>query len=95
MKAILNVNHNSAYSHQNLLTFNVNMIVSENLINLNFKGFTADFSAKEIIVIDFEKEMQAAFDDFNFSGNSKRYNFLKNYQEIHKIKFEPIFNCPA
>lgn len=97
MKAILKVHKNSAYANYNGLTFEVNSIVSNKLLNLQFDGFTADFSCKEVIIVDINTELQRSYDDANWNSNNyKTNNWLINYcAENNILATAPTYNCPA
>ncbi len=100
MKAIIKVNKNSSYANLNGLTFDVNMIVGRKLLNISTDGLTtADFSIKEVMIVDIQNELQHAFDNNNFHGgfrNSDTLAFLQNYISENNIQVEePQYNCPA
>lgn len=86
MKAIIKVNKNSAYAKYNYLTFEVNYIVNGSLININIKGANVDFSFKEVIIVDFEKEINKFFLDFS----AGEIFFILNYRHINKINYSPV-----
>ena len=85
MKAIIKVNKNSSFAKYNYLTFDVNYIVGGNLININVKGANVDFSFKEVIIVDFEKEINKNFNDFSVN----QMFFILNYRHINKISYYP------
>ena len=67
------------------LTFEVNYIVNGSLININIKGANVDFSFKEVIIVDFEKEIDDFFSDFS----AAEIFFILNYRHINKISYYP------
>lgn len=95
MKAIVNVKKtSSAYKH-NLKTFEV-MNVFGPLINLKIEdNLTMDFSYREVIIVDFEKEIQSAYDTYNWNGNKRLLDFLQSYSKHNKLLFDLEYNCPA
>ena len=94
MKAIVNVKKGSFLHNLNGKTFDVVECMSS-IVSLNINGITTDFSHKEIIVVDIEKELQKEYDNFNW-GSKNCYNNLDRYREINKIKgCTQIYNCPA
>jgi 3-deoxy-D-arabino-heptulosonate 7-phosphate (DAHP) synthase class II len=102
MKAIItNIKKRSAYAKYNGLTFEVKEVLST-LIALqipdeNGKLNTVDFTFKEVMIVDFEQELQRAYCNANWDNKYLRhFNNLKNYQEIKKIqKIHLQYNCPA
>lgn len=80
MKAIINVNKNSAYAHLNGKTFWVKEVLS-NLVAINIDGFTVDFHHAEVLIVELAAEMQSAFNAYNWGGGNSatRYNNLKSY----------------
>ena len=96
MKAIVNVNANSAYANFNGYTFEVKEVLSK-IVALNINGNTVDFSHNEVLIVDFTKELQAAYDDANW--NSSRMAMLHNlraYKIANKIADVVLtYNCPA
>lgn len=104
MKAILRVPRGSSYAKYNGRTFEVNGIMY-GLFNLQFPAqpdalghplipeFTADFSHKEVLIVDIEQEMQKARELSDWYGGQKTSNFLalQRYCEANKIKAETHF----
>lgn len=80
MKAIINVNKNSAYAHLNGKTFWVKEVLS-NLVAIDIDGCTIDFHHTEVLIVELAAEMQSAFDACNWGGgdSATRYNNLKAY----------------
>lgn len=80
MKAIINVNENSAYAHLNGKTFPAKELMST-LVAMDIYGTTVDFQHQEVLIVDLDAEMQSAYDAFNWGGgnNATKYNNLKNY----------------
>jgi len=99
MKAILKVNKGSSYAKYNYRTFGVNSIMN-GLFNLTFPAqtdaigmplipeFTADFSYKEVLIVDIETEMQNLREMSDWYGGQHTYNFLRlsDYCDARKIK---------
>lgn len=88
MKAILKVNKNSSYSHLNGHTFKVNMFIGDKLINLQFEDHTADFSNKEVFIVDVQSEMQSLYNSHNWyggSGNRIQLDWLEKYCLVNNI----------
>jgi hypothetical protein len=84
MKAIIKVNKNSSFAKHNYLTFDVKEVLSKNLIALNINGVTTDFSVKEVIVVDFAKEINSRLN----KDVTIELMFLWNYQHINKIAYQ-------
>lgn len=93
MKAIVNVNKNSAYAHLNGLTFEVAEILTT-LFALDVNGTKTDFGHKEVIIISLQEELQIAYDNHNW-GYKNDYLSLCLYARMNGIKFEAKYNCPA
>jgi hypothetical protein len=95
MKAIINVNKNNQYSKYNGLTFDVKEILNS-IVSLDVNGITTDFSFNEVMIVDFQEELQKAYDDFNWDGSSRRYSKLLKYQDFNGLKpIKLTYNCPA
>ena len=84
MKAIVKVNKSSSCAKHNYLTFDVKEIVSRNLIALDINGVTTDFSPKEVIIVDFAKEINSRLN----KDVTIELMFLWNYQHINKIAYQ-------
>lgn len=87
MKAIVNVHKNSAYSHLNGLTFEV-VGFGANFAALDIDGVFTDFTHKEIIICDFQKELKESFNKWASKNKANDYSTLSAYQLTNKIKFE-------
>jgi hypothetical protein len=99
MKAIIKVNNQSAYSKYNFLTFEVKEVLRD-IISIKIEeNLSADFSIKEVIIIDFNKEYQKAYDANNWGANWKNsacFNFLCEYALFNNICAKKLeYNCPA
>ena len=89
MKAVIALPNGSAYAHLNGHTFDVHEILS-NIIVLDIEGVKTDFGHSEVIIVDFPKEMQLAYDMAAWNVNElSRLHNLKEYQEKHEIDFTP------
>lgn len=105
MKVIINVKKGSAYAKYNGLTFPVvdcypddnNKPKSFLTVALNEHAQNVDFNIKEISIVDLQTESQSVYDAVNWNGGNadqrRRNRFLSNYIYLHKIKFEPVYNC--
>ncbi len=93
---ITNINKKSGYSKYKGLTFEVKEVLST-LIALNIEGVTVDFTHHEVMIVDFNSELQKAFDRYNWdSSDYKDYRNMQKYAVTQGIKFkEPKYNCPA
>ena len=95
MRAIVNVSKGSYYVKYNGLTFDVDELQSSR-ITLSIKGIDVDFSFNEVIIVDLQKELQTAFDNFNWGSDVKTYRRLIDYCNINMIEVvPPTYNCPA
>lgn len=92
MKAIVNVNKESAYAKYNGLTFEIVEFLNT-MLALNIDGRTTDFNYKEVIILDFQKEMQEAYDDYNWDRSRARYLDLKKYRDANTINFTPKYTA--
>jgi hypothetical protein len=70
MRAIVNVNKNSAYSYLNGLTFEVIEILYS-VVALDVNDNTVDFSFSEVFIVDIQNEYMLSKDTTNFSNLSK------------------------
>jgi len=102
MKAIVtNVHPDSSHAHCNGLTYEVKEILSANdrlLFCLDVDGQSADFSVKEVIIVDFAREIQSAYDNVNWKGSVEEhriYRALEMYGKLKAIKFTPEYYCPV
>jgi len=84
MKAIIKVNKNSSFAKYNFLTFDVKQVLSRNLVALNINGQTVDFSVKEVIIVDFAKEINSRLN----KDVTSELMFLWNYQHINKVSYQ-------
>jgi hypothetical protein len=90
MKAIVNVNKESAYAHLNGHTFEVKEVL-DRLIALDVNGAITDFGHKEVMIVDFQNELQKEFDSFKWNGGGN-YSNLQKYAINNKIVFtEPKY----
>lgn len=93
MKAIINVNKNSSYSHLNGLTFEVKDFLTK-IVSMNVDGTTTDFGYKELFIVDLKNEYENAANDYiqngiiNRKGTGKWFNKLTNYIVQNKIKIK-------
>ena len=99
MKAIIKVNNQSAYSKYNFLTFEVKEVLRD-IISIKIEeNLSADFSIREVIIIDFDKEYQSAYDANNWAANWKNsacFHFLCEYALLNNICSKKLeYNCPA
>jgi hypothetical protein len=100
MKVIINVPAESAYSKYNFLTFEVDSIIGNSVLLVALESeIKADFSMREVIVVDFDKTFQAAYDNINWNSSHesrKAFSFLNEYALIHNICHSQLkYNCPA
>lgn len=86
MKAIVKVHKLSSYAKYNYLTFDVKEVVSRNLIALNVNESTVDFSFKEVIIVDLQKEALKAFE----MDEPKLFDFLNQYAHYNGQSFKII-----
>jgi len=85
MKVVINVHSASAYSKFNGLTFEVKEILS-NLIAVSIDNRTVDFLYKEVVIVDFQKELKEAWEKAENDLNvHEKLHFLRNYKTLHKI----------
>jgi len=100
MKAIVNVHSQSSHAHCNGLTYEVKEILSAGklMFCLNVDGHSTDFSPSEVAIVDFAEELQSAYDNVNWSGNTEEcrlFNALEMYGKSKGINFTPTYSCPA
>jgi hypothetical protein len=101
MKAIVNVNKGSNYARFNGLTFEVAEVLSQQVAILIpskelGKDVTTDFGHSEIIIVDIEKELQKAYDNYNWGSDIRTYKNLEAYCiKRGIITLKPNYNCPA
>jgi hypothetical protein len=92
MKVIVFVPKGSSFSKYNYRTFEVNMFVGDTLLNVSLEDFvSADFSFKEIIVVDFEKEIEQTKKDCAWYSNriyKTKLEWLNNYGKYRGLKIE-------
>ena len=93
MKAVVSVHKRSAYAYLNGHTFTVKSIYNSTVI-LDVNGVHTSFSFSEVFIVDIQKEMQNAFNDYNFYGNTTFFK-LNTYCEKKGYKVDVINNCPA
>ena len=94
MYIILNLPKGSAYAHLNRHTFKVKETFG-NFVSIDIDGATVDFYPGEVIVVDFLKEIQAAYDAQNWNGSSKALAFLQKYAELNEVAYSLEYNCPS
>jgi hypothetical protein len=94
MKAIVNVNKNSAYSYLNGRTFEVKELNSKTIaVEIKHKEFgicIADFSYTEVLIIDIEFEISEAKSNCISLGRTEHFDLrdkLLNYKKINKLQF--------
>ena len=101
MKAIVNVNESSNYARFNGLTFEVAEVLSQQVaVLIPSKEFgrdiVTDFGHIEVIIVDIEKELQKAYDNYNWGSDNKTYRNLEAYCKKRAIVInKPVYNCPA
>jgi hypothetical protein len=93
MNAIVKVNKNSSFANLNGLTFKIKEFASK-IVALNINGTTTDFSYTEILICDFQTELQREYNNYNW-GCENKYNRLCHYAKENKIKFDAEYTCPA
>lgn len=98
MRAIVNVKKGSAYAKYNGLTFEVAETRADewnekkSRITLKIKDVNVDFALEEVIISDFQKEIQRAYDDKNWdSSKYEPYNTLRIYGRVKRLNFEPTY----
>ena len=90
MKAIINSD-----SELKGLTFNV-ISVLRSVVTLNVNGEIKTFAHNEVLIVDFQKNLQQAYNSANWNSNCiSALNSLREYQKANNIKFQPEYNCPA
>lgn len=94
MYIILNLPKGSAYSHLNRHTFKVKEALST-FVAVDVDGATVDFYPGEVVVVDFLKEIQSAYDTQNWNGNGKALAFLQKYAELNQVAYSLEYNCPS
>lgn len=92
MKAIINVNSKNQYSKFNGLTFPVKEI-NNSFVAIDLNGATTDFTHKEVLIVDFQKEIQNTRNrnDWGYTSALKELEALKSYQKANNIIFETEF----
>ena len=102
MKVIINLPASSAYSVYNKHTFPL----SENCLGRSIATIAlphssggvrlTDFHHKEIIIVDFQEELQRAYDNHNWGLDDSTYANLMSYALLNNIVHTPPkYNCPA
>ena len=94
MYIILNLPKGSAYAHLNRHTFKVKETFG-NFVSIDIDGATVDFYPGEVIVVDFLKEIQAAYDAKNWNGSGRVLSFLQKYAELNNVAYSLDYNCPS
>lgn len=105
MKAII-TQTKGVFSGLRGLTFEMVDIHEGGRVSVSVNGTTTDFGFHEVAIIDFQGEMQAAYDNKNWNSaatttmpSSPRaymlYDSLKAYRNHHKICFQPLYTCPS
>lgn len=96
MRAIVTgINKNSSYAEYLGLTYNVTCFLSAGnklIFSLSINGIAVDFTAREITIVDFDLELQQAYETlsiFNNETNFNRYNALCLYASLKGIKYQP------
>lgn len=95
MKAIVMAPQNSLYKKYNGLTFHVVKVLNNGLFCLDINSVHTDFSSHELLIVDFEKEFQSAFDARNWGSIGCAFDTLDKYRTDRNIDIEPQYNCPA
>ena len=102
MKAIVtNIHTDSSHAHCKGLTYEVKEILSANdklVFCLNVDGYSTDFSAKEVTIVDFARELQSAYDNVNWKGSQEEHRIhraLETYKVLKGIKFSAEYYCPV
>lgn len=98
MKAIIKVSKHSAYAKYNGQSFEVVEVLSQ-LIALAIPNecgqyYTTDFGFSEVKILDIQKEMQQAYDNFNWGSDCRTFAGLQGYCQIKKISPQIQYNCP-
>lgn len=103
MRAIVNIRKSSAYAEYNGLTFEVaetKANTQSEKVRITLKIFrkdigkevSVDFSENEVIIVDFQKEIQKAYDDVNWDASRyEPYNTLQIYGKKKGLNFEPTY----
>jgi len=92
MKAIINTKKASGFSYLNGRTFEVKEVFTSFIaIQIpsqicNDKFDTCDFNHNEILIVDIDREVQKAYDDYNWGSDNKKYMRLKDYCIANRIK---------
>jgi hypothetical protein len=100
MTAIVNVDKSSSFSKYNGLTFEVNDVFPK-VIHLIVNDHEMDrdmihLNHKEIMIVDIQKELQVAYDNYNWGNDHNTYMNLQLYCLINNICIKaPEYNCPA
>jgi len=103
MYIILNLPKGSAYAHLNRHTFKVKETFG-NFVSIDIDGATVDFYPGEVIVVDFLKEIQAAYDAQNYfklkfsrpvEYDGKKFRFLQKYAELNQVAYSLEYTCPS
>jgi CYTH domain-containing protein len=100
MKAIINVNKESAYAKYNGHTFEVKEFLSTvagiKIPHEEFAEVTADFSHTEVLIVDLQEELQKAYDNYNWGGDNRTFPNLMSYVKTNNFVMRGLkYNCPA
>jgi hypothetical protein len=100
MKAIVKVSKSSPFAKHNGLTFEVKAVMST-VVALEIsqrwrdEKMTMDFGFTEIMIVDFARELQKAYDDYNWGSDTNRYRNLQLYATLNGFYSPVEWNCPA
>jgi hypothetical protein len=95
MKAIItNLSKESSYYDLIGQTFEVKEVL-HGLVALKINGKTTDFSFKEIFIVDIEKEVQTAYDNWNWDSGKSAYTRIMDYCNSKNINVSPNYNSFA
>ncbi len=99
MQAVIKVHPGSAYRKWNGKVQNVAQLLPGMVaIEMQDKNVWADFTFKEVTILNFDHHIQAAFDAYNWYGNAEtRRNLasLEAYAKFKGIAYKLVQNCPA
>jgi len=100
MKAIINVNKESAYAKFNGHTFEVKEVLSTAVgIKLSHEEFgevTADFTHTEVFIVDLQEELQKAYGDYNWGNDNHTFPNLILYIKKNNFVTKGLkYNCPV
>jgi hypothetical protein len=100
MKAIVKVKKASGFSKHNGHTFEVKEVLTSLIALLipdeTGKLQTVDFTHKEVLIVDLEKELQKTFDSWNWGADLRTYPNMVLYAKENKLMFSrPEYNCLA